>query len=92
MKSGKCPKCAAERVAHFEKLIDHDGMHHRERLLAQYPTGKVGIVTTLGSITLEAYVCTVCGFFEEYVKAPEAIPWKEVPGLRQVPPPGKQRA
>lgn len=28
----------------------------------------------------EAYVCTECGYFEEYVKNPQAIPWGEVEG------------
>jgi predicted Zn-ribbon and HTH transcriptional regulator len=28
----------------------------------------------------EAYVCTECGFFEEYVKAPSEIPWSGVEG------------
>ena len=31
----------------------------------------------------EAYVCTACGYLEEYVKDAATIPWAEVDGARR---------
>jgi len=30
------------------------------------------------SADAEAYVCTECGYFEEYVKDPGAVPWEKL--------------
>jgi len=32
----------------------------------------------------EAYVCSECGFFEEYVKAPAEVPWDDVDGATRL--------
>lgn len=30
---------------------------------------------------VEAYVCTSCGYFEEYVVAPQQVPWEDLEGF-----------
>lgn len=36
--------------------------------------------------TLEAYVCTDCGYYETYAADPKAVPWATIQGFRWVHP------
>lgn len=36
------------------------------------------------SAEVEAFVCTECGYLEEYVKAPADVPWESLPLFRWV--------
>ncbi len=56
MKNGTCPKCGSSNVFMNEKGIYwHDGM--------RVNTGS----TNWGSPKYESYICTDCGFFENYI-------------------------
>ena len=78
IRSGTCPKCQGTKIGHVPILVDWDRGAHRRRL----GKGTVGRMTAYGEI--EAYVCTQCGFFEEYVKTPGAVPWTSIDGFKWV--------
>jgi hypothetical protein len=50
--------------------------------------GLASIATVLGLHAyahrgeIEAFVCTDCGYFEEYVRNPQSIPWSTMKGFR----------
>ena len=67
--SGVCPKCQGTKIGHLGRVVDWD-RGAVERRLAQ---GRVGRMSAYGPV--EAYICTECGFFEEYVKDPATVPW-----------------
>ncbi|MFT4977530.1 MAG: hypothetical protein ACI8S6_003435 [Myxococcota bacterium] len=76
--SKTCPKCKGTKIGYLDHLVDWDrGVVPRR--LAQ---GRIGRMTTYGKI--EAYVCTTCGFFEEYVADPKEVPWANLQGFRWV--------
>lgn len=79
-KSGICLKCGSNQVGHLSRVVDWD-RGAVERRLAQ---GRVGRMSAYGPV--EAYVCTSCGFFEEYVKHPEEVPWERLEGFSWHPP------
>jgi hypothetical protein len=56
MKTGICPKCNAHEVF---KLVDAMGMRDC-RSLEKIDSGKV-------RTSMESYVCTDCGYFENYI-------------------------
>lgn len=71
-KSGQCPKCAGQKIGRFHRLTDFDGKYaDKGRVLGH--DGESGFDANTASV--EAYVCTECGFFEEYVKAPDSVAW-----------------
>lgn len=51
-----------------------------ERKLAETLTGSFWQMSPREEISavVEAYVCTECGYFEEYVKKPGAIKWEKL--------------
>jgi hypothetical protein len=92
MKRGKCLKCGSRRVGRLESLVDAytsnspetRDMNQEHRALAAL-TQKTGWLSSEEvSATVEAFVCTKCGYFEEYVKAPLDFPWEEAPGFSWV--------
>lgn len=76
--SKQCPKCGSHKIGHLDRVIDWDRGAHPRRL-AQ---GRIGRMSAYGAI--EAYVCTACGYFEEYVLEPAKIPWNSLEGFSWV--------
>jgi len=74
--SKKCPKCGSKKVGHLDTVMDDIGHSKPQpRKLAESLDGgawQLGPRTAF-SANVEAYVCTECGYFEEYVKG--AKPW-----------------
>ncbi len=78
MKNGKCPKCGSATVYTRENGVtfDSDGFG------AQVDTGSW---TAKSSKTI-SYLCTACGYFENYIADPNTLAevtknedWKAVP-------------
>ena len=78
----QCPKCEARAVGYFEKVMDKGAANREPRVREIAKTGKgaYGGSTSVGQV--EAFVCTSCGYFEEYVKNPEQIAWDTLEGFR----------
>jgi predicted nucleic-acid-binding Zn-ribbon protein len=89
-----CPKCASRRVGYFEHLIDEQGeFKPSPRMIGQGPTEIRGLLGGRHVVTgptgeLEAFVCTSCGYVEEYVKNPQSVAWDSFEGFRWCNPPG----
>ena len=78
----QCPKCNSTRIGYLNRV---------EGESASDPDRKVGRrredVGWLGDGyrpvgDLEGYVCTDCGYFEEYVRNPRSVPWDTLQGFR----------
>ncbi len=80
-KSGQCPKCRGGRVGFFGKLEDQLGGGAATRRLGQYFEVRNGALVPREA-DLEGYVCTDCGYFEEYVTSPQNMDWAKIPGFR----------
>ena len=88
MKSNKqCPKCTSLKIGFIQEQLDRSGEYD-----SSY-TRKVGHQNVPGIFwgeseervgSLEALVCTACGYFESYVSAPESVPWDELVDFRWV--------
>ena len=82
MKASKqCPKCDSLRVGYLEKVIDR-GKDASEKDAVVGRTeleGWFGGCDFVGE--LEAYVCADCGYFEQYVKSPEDVPYDKLQGF-----------
>jgi hypothetical protein len=80
----KCPKCESDRIGYFEKLPDQGHTARTDkRVIGTAFTSQfmgIGVGTMAGEV--EAFVCTSCGYFEEYVKAPQSIPWDQMAHFR----------
>lgn len=80
----QCPKCESAQVGYFESLIDASRESYVSRsigLLEGDEGGWLGPGYT-ASGEIEAFVCTDCGYFEEYVKDPKNINWDKMEGWR----------
>jgi DNA-directed RNA polymerase subunit RPC12/RpoP len=75
--SRQCPRCSSRKVGYLEEVKD-SGVH---RMVVGTAAGGL-FVKNIGK--LEAYVCTECGYYQTYVKEPEAIPFDEVEGFHWV--------
>lgn len=53
MRSGSCPKCKEQQVYYQEKPLKN-------------PRSVVGI-SSFGQARLQTYICTSCGYVEEYI-------------------------
>jgi hypothetical protein len=86
--SNKCIKCGSLAIGHLERLYELTGDRK-----AGLPTSMLGVLgsTRQGAGPLEAYVCTECGYFETYVKAPATVPFHQLRGFRWVNEPNPQR-
>jgi predicted nucleic-acid-binding Zn-ribbon protein len=80
----QCPKCQSARVGYLETLPDGArGEASRPRMFGEAVLGSVfGAVATQVTAPIEAFVCTECGYFEEYVKDPASINWANLVGFR----------
>ncbi|MBX3274879.1 MAG: hypothetical protein KF729_31740 [Sandaracinaceae bacterium] len=85
----QCPKCASDRIGYLESLPDGAyGKASVDRKIAMEQVGNVfGVVAHQPAGEVEAFVCTSCGYFEEYVRDPQAIDWSKVKGFRWCRPP-----
>ena len=85
----RCPKCEGIKIGHLASVPDL-GDHAKARASDQRAIGRMYYHDHEGDrrmqrmAPVEAYVCTECGFFEEYVKAPTEVSWDEVRGFRYV--------
>ena len=76
----RCPKCEGIKIGHLASVPDL-GDHAKARASDQRAIGRMYYHDHEGDrrmqrmAPVEAYVCTECGYFEEYVINPEAIPW-----------------
>ena len=91
-KTWGCPKCGSERVGYLEDVIGDGGTRsHGKRKVGKVRTGSLlGLAVVESRGEFEAFVCTACGYFEEYVRSPETIPWESVEGFRWCRPPGAE--
>ena len=82
----RCPTCQGIKIGHLESVSDVGD--HREarasdiRALGRYIYKEYSGSSRVQRVgAVEAYVCTECGYFEEYVKAPTSIPWESLHGF-----------
>jgi predicted nucleic-acid-binding Zn-ribbon protein len=83
-KTWACPKCQSRRVGYLENLVDRSpsGQEDRKYIGYQRAGELFGITAFRVGGEVEAYVCADCGYFEEYVKDPQHIPWDTMRGFR----------
>jgi hypothetical protein len=81
-RSWQCPKCQSFRVGYLEALEDQ-GHQAGDRRIGKISVGSVlGFAAYTAHGDVEAFVCTDCGYFEEYVKNAQAIQWDSMKGFR----------
>ena len=78
--TGQCPKCNSHRIGHLAKLANTGSGGGTPRL-GSYVDVSQGELVPL-EVGLEGYVCTTCGYFEEYVASTASVDWTRVPGFR----------
>jgi DNA-directed RNA polymerase subunit M/transcription elongation factor TFIIS len=82
-RSRQCPKCESKRVGYFEKVVDQGQRGISTRKLGEAQTAQLmGLAVVQATGEVEAFVCTDCGYFEEYVKEPQSIDWSSMRGFR----------
>jgi predicted RNA-binding Zn-ribbon protein involved in translation (DUF1610 family) len=85
----QCPKCHSLRIGYFERVRDRGKHSGGERVLDTHGELEGGFFTgdwKEYTAEVEAYVCTDCGFFEEYVKNPKDVRWDKLERFRWVRP------
>jgi len=82
MKSGKlCPKCGSKKIGYIDTVMDDAGHSKpKERKLAESLAGSAWQMGPRKAVSavVEAYVCTSCGYFEEYVKDASTLEWSKI--------------
>ena len=79
----KCPKCQSDRVGYLESLVDADPRRDAKRMIGNQEIGTAfGLKAYQATGPIEAFVCTVCGYFEEYVRDADKIDWQSMQGFR----------
>lgn len=75
------PDAGAWTGAGSGSLVGRNGSKHAPRVVLTTKSGEAVGET-------ELFVCATCGWFEEYLKNPESLPWDQVDGVwSQVTPP-----
>ena len=72
----QCPKCKGKKIGRICTVMDDTSRGEKPRRLAETREGgffRFG--GTVYSAEVEAYVCTECGYFEEYIKEPREVAW-----------------
>jgi hypothetical protein len=88
--NSKCPKCTGIKIGHLESTVDRaaGGSRQVTRVAGvAAERGKFkGALVERGDLwgTVEAYVCTECGFWEEYVVKPDDVPFEMLQGFRWI--------
>jgi predicted nucleic-acid-binding Zn-ribbon protein len=82
-KSGVCPKCNGQRVGRMAYVADESDATTepgRKRSLwwQLEKTGGFFSMPDQHRADVEAYVCTQCGYFEEYVKDAHLVEWEKL--------------
>lgn len=81
--SEQCPKCESLKVGMVE-VPDGDALctmfRHQPVGMKKRETSREVEYVPVGQ--LEAWVCTECGYYETYVKAPSTVPFEELVGFR----------
>jgi predicted nucleic-acid-binding Zn-ribbon protein len=82
--SGKCSKCGSSRVGRLEYVADEtDATTEPGKKRSLWWQSEGGFFSSkVHRADVEAYVCTECGYFEEYVKNPQSIPWENLAPFR----------
>ncbi len=75
-KSGSCPKCQGRRIGRLAGVPDQTKGGGLRAIAEEKDTW---FATYHGLV--EAYVCTECGYFEEYVFAAGDVPWEKLLGF-----------
>ena len=85
MKSGECLHCGGTKVGRLATLRDvgHNNQAHARALAVSEKAGWSGR-SWIPQAEVEAYLCTECGYFEEYVSAPKDVPWASLEGFTWV--------
>ena len=86
MRNGKCPKCSGTKIGRFENVLDVKTNNSEAVQIRNREFKRLGSVSEktgfLSSETkaaeVEAFVCTECGYLEEYVKDPGGVPWEKL--------------
>ena len=71
----QCPKCAGTRVGYFDEVSDADRIRGARTLDRSDKESWI-------AASVEAFVCTDCGYFEEYVKDAGNVAWDKLPHFR----------
>ena len=83
MKASKqCPKCNSLRVGYLETVADkgeYDTSTWSAAIGKTETKGWFGGGKVVGE--LEAFLCADCGYFEQYVKSPEKVPYDKLQGF-----------
>ena len=85
--SKKCPKCGSTRIGKLDWLPAYSDSEARgEQIigstLAHKPKWTLG--TPRDAHSIEAMVCTICGFLEYYAKEPDKIPFEKMDNFHWV--------
>jgi predicted nucleic-acid-binding Zn-ribbon protein len=79
-RTATCPKCQSTKIGRFDHVADESDATtepgRRRSLWWQLEGGFWS--KTEHRAEVEAYVCTECGYFEEYVKNPGAVSWEKL--------------
>lgn len=79
-RTGRCPKCDATKIGVVKEVRDEDTGPRARHLASEIWQGHfLSETRPVGQV--EAYVCTECGYFEEYLARPEAMEWEKVRGF-----------
>lgn len=81
--TGVCPKCTGKKLGHFSTVLDTTkggGPLVVRSLWRQFVKSGDGFFDPLVEVAakVEAYVCTECGYFEEYVVNPAQVAWEKL--------------
>jgi predicted nucleic-acid-binding Zn-ribbon protein len=89
MKNGKCLKCGGVQIRRLDVILNQNTslgnspeIHYRNKPLRTIGAvkKKTGVLSSKAFHFLtEAYACVECGYFEEYVKNPQEMPWDDLP-------------
>ena len=80
-RDARCPKCESVKIGRFDYLADESDATTepgRRRTLWWQVEGGFFSKRAEHRADVEAYVCTECGYFEEYVKAPRDVAWEKL--------------
>jgi hypothetical protein len=83
-RSWTCPKCESKRVGYFEKVLGElkGGPDNSRKIGLERSGSFLGMEAGRPAGETEAFICGDCGFFEEYVKNPEALEWDKFLNFR----------
>ena len=90
--SRQCPKCSSLNIGHFDTVSDYDmaslqrSQKPRPSAVSAISNRAIFVLDWLPQGELEAYLCTDCGYYEQYVKDVQAPPYDKLEGFTWVNP------